>query len=164
VAESIEVVMNTLFDPEKNSSFSWPLKVKTDAEDNANEVIFKIQEQEGRWGIDATFIEAALSLWIFHIREDSGVRERQKRDREGMDGDWLRKEKDVGRKQRNIRLLGPDASSKQLRTDIGWWIGDINYEEVKAEGNARDNNATILGFLGVGSENQNFGMSHQVVV
>ena len=116
VAESIEIVLNTLFKKTDHSAFTWSLKVKIgDTDDNHRKIHFTVDKRGGTWETDATHIEAALSLWLFHIQKI--------KDKSKTGDDWLRKDKSLKRKI--IRLLGP-GGSEVLRRDIKWWIGDLD--------------------------------------
>jgi hypothetical protein len=148
VADSIETVMNNLFDKE-HTEFTWSLRVKvSDIEDNHGKIQFKVTKK-GTWEMDATHIEAALSLWLFHISETQ-----DKSTEEESGNDWLRKDKSLKRKI--IRLLGLDKS-KALSRDIKWWVGDVIPEDDKPKSNEGNNTqqrsgfASPVGFVGVES-------------
>jgi len=139
VADSIEVVMNTLFDDTEHTEFIWSLKVKVgDVEDNHG-IQFKVAKKE-MWEMDATHIEAALSLWLFHISETQ-----DKSTEEESGNDWLRKDKSLKRKI--IRLLGLDKS-KALSRDIKWWVGDMIRGDDKSKSNEGNNTQRRSGFAG----------------
>ena len=142
VAESIETVLNTLFKETDHSAFTWSLGVKVGANENGK-IHFKAgKKNNGTWEMDATHIEAALSLWLFHIHEAGGA----DGNKESAD-DWLRKDKSS--KQKIKRLLGP-GGSEALRRDIKWWIGDIGD---MAQGDRSDEVSSEfagpVGFVGV---------------
>ena len=121
VASSIEVVMNTLFN-DKKGGFTWSLGVEVD--EKAAEISLRIERPslEQGWKIDATSIEAALSLWVYHIRStESSKKSTQK----GAVNDWLRD--DLELKREVVQLLGPDEPEKTLQRDIKWWVGDLIY-------------------------------------
>jgi hypothetical protein len=70
IADSIETVMNTLFDDTEHTIFTWSLKVKMgDTADNHSNIHFTVDKNKGMSEIDAIYIQAALSLWLFHINE-----------------------------------------------------------------------------------------------
>jgi hypothetical protein len=139
VADSIETVMNILFDHIKHMTFTWSLKVKID--DIDRKIYFKVNKNNEMWEMDATHIEAALSLWLFHIYE---TQDESKKEEFG--NDWLRKDKSLKRKI--MRLLGPSAS-EALRRDIKWWVGNI----IKTKSNESLGFASRVGFVGVESSN-----------
>ena len=144
VADSIEIVLNTLFNGAKHSAFTWSLKVKIGDTDNDNRKIhFQVDKNNGIWEMDATHIEAALSLWLFHIHE---TKDENKRGR-SMD-DWLRKDKSLKRKI--TRLLGP-GGSKALRRNIKWWIGDLDESKEGSDVRQGSGFAGPIGFVGVGT-------------
>ena len=147
VADSIEILMNHpgLF-PGKLQSLTWFLAVKTDGGTD-DKIQFTAKRNPDKWHIDATYIEAALSLWLLHIRETETAK-----DGNTPKGDWLRKAKSSKRKI--IRLLGLDGSL--LRRDIGWWIGDIDEEAAPPNSDGSDGQSQVstspVGFLGVMSD------------
>ncbi|KAF8536309.1 hypothetical protein BDD12DRAFT_291003 [Trichophaea hybrida] len=137
VADSIEIVLNTLFDHTNHSAFTWSLKVRIG--DIDGKIRFKVDKNigiNGMWEMDATHIEAALSLWLFHIHEKDESKKEESRN------DWLRKDKSLKRKIR--RLLGP-GGSEALHRDIKWWIGDI---DDKTKSNESNNVRQSSGFAG----------------
>jgi len=139
VADSIEVVMNTLFDDTEHTEFVWSLKVKLgDIEDNHG-IQFKVAKKE-MWEMDATHIEAALSLWLFHISETQ-----DKSTEKESGNDWLRKDKSLKRKI--IGLLGP-GKSEALSRDIKWWVGEIIRGDDKPKSNDGNNAQRSSGFTG----------------
>lgn len=63
VADSIETVMNTLFDDTERTAFTWSLNVKVgNIEDSREKIHFRVIRNNELWKMDATHIEAALSL------------------------------------------------------------------------------------------------------
>ncbi|KAF8241183.1 hypothetical protein K440DRAFT_638066, partial [Wilcoxina mikolae CBS 423.85] len=141
VADSIEIVLNTLFDHTDHSAFTWSLKVQIgDIDDNHGKIHFKVDKNNGMWEMDATHIEAALSLWLFHIHETQ-----DKSKKEESRNDWLRKDKSLKRKI--MRLLGP-GGSEALRRDIKWWVGDMIYRDDKTKSNESNNVRQSSGFAG----------------
>jgi hypothetical protein len=141
VAKSIEVVMNTLVNDGIETNFVWFLKVQIDGKEA--QISFQIDKPKSKWKIDATYIEAALSLWIFHIRENEA--DQKSDDKKGSDVDWLREDVELNRTV--VQILGPDTPSKGLRRDINWWIG-----EVTNKNNGDNKNVTgPLGFIGIES-------------
>ena len=83
--------------------------------------IEKPSSEQG-WKIDATSIEAALSLWVYHIRS---IESSKKSTNRGGVSDWLRD--DLELKREVVRLLGPDEREETLQRDIKWWVGDLVY-------------------------------------
>ncbi|KAF8535428.1 hypothetical protein BDD12DRAFT_892990 [Trichophaea hybrida] len=141
VADSIEIVLNTLFDHTDHSAFTWSLKVKIgDIDDNHGKIHFKVDKNNGMWEMDATHIEAALSLWLSRIHETQ-----DKSMKEESGNDWLRKDKSLKRKI--MRLLGP-GGSEALRRDIKWWVGDMIYRDDKIKSNEGNNVRQSSGFAG----------------
>ena len=138
VANSIEILMNhsDLF-PQKLQSLTWSLMVKTDG-GSPEKIQFTAKRNPDKWHIDATYIEAALSLWLLHIHENEMARNGN-----APEEDWLRKVKSSG--GGIIRILGRDEPS--LRRDIGWWIRDIDME-ADLSGLTQES-AILVGFSGV---------------
>ena len=121
VVSSIEAVMNTLFN-DKRGGFTWSLGVEVD--EKAAEISLRIEKpsSEQGWKIDATSIEAALSLWVYDIRS---IESSKKSTKKGAVNDWLRD--DLELKREVVQLLGPDEPEKTLQRDIKWWVGDLIY-------------------------------------
>ncbi|CCX17138.1 Similar to hypothetical protein [Tuber melanosporum Mel28]; acc. no. XP_002841517, partial [Pyronema omphalodes CBS 100304] len=133
VAKSISAVLETLLprndeETKEIESFSWFLKVELDY-GVVEEIEFRAyRNTHENWKVDTTEIEAALSLWIFHIDEvrDIALHERAAEEetlkRTGQWNDWM--QKDWGLGGQVIRLLGVDNADGSLRRDIGWWMGN----------------------------------------
>jgi len=165
VAAAIAEVMNTFVQVDGNERevFYWFLEVEvgtilsTEGSDigDSNQLMhfedgrtksrikFKVRYTEKcRWMADATEIEAALSLWICHIREREQL-QRLRQDKNTGDGkssDWL--QENLSLKTKTIRLLGPDTEN--LKRDLQWWIGDVG-EFIEPE----NPNDQPLGFIGL---------------
>lgn len=148
VADSIEVVMNALYDNSEHTRFTWALKVKigeiNDKPKTVEDIHFMVEKLDRKWKIDATYIEAALSLWLFRIHEADA--DQHKENQKKTDYDWLRKDKDVRRKI--VRLIG---SGESLQRDIKWWIGDMVGEDSqhKSNNDRQDSEFGPLGFVNV---------------
>ncbi|KAI5851794.1 hypothetical protein BZA05DRAFT_473941 [Tricharina praecox] len=131
MARSIAVVLDTLFsgeDVNETESFYWFLNVQLHDRDvkKIERIKFRAYKNPGEnWKADATEIEAALSLWLFHIREIQAISRHDRTEEEdalkgsGKENDWL--QKDVELSQKVVRLLGLDTAS--LQRDIGRWVG-----------------------------------------
>jgi len=173
VASSIDTVMNTLFKGSKWNVFMWYMKVLSGGKEQ--NVYFEVRkDKNGKWKTDATAIEAALSLWIFHIH-DTKTKDKLSATKNEADSDWLRR--DVELKQEIIRLLGPDTSTKELRRDISWWIGDdivrggeddetirdtdVEDHSGKSDKKASKGSVDLVGFLGLGSHEETSGKPRQ---
>jgi len=165
VAGAIAAVMNTLLpaDGLDSAVFYWILAVEVGPElvvrvtttrpsedgKTKSRIKFKVKyTKRGGWTANTTEIEAALSLWIYHIRERERERKRSQRLRqdeetgEGTGSDWL--QEDMSLRTKNIRLLGPDTAN--LRRDLRWWIGDVG-EFIQPENLEGDGQP--LGFMGL---------------
>ena len=147
VANSIEIVLNTLFEEGDRTEFIWSLKVEIGDSDHG-EIRFKVGRNGTVWKMDATYIEAALSLWLFHIyvnKDDESKKEEEGGEKGESEDDWLRKDKSS--KRNIIRLLGP-GGSETLRRDIKWWIGDIGNKIYRDKGNEGSDVRQGPGFAG----------------
>jgi len=130
VACAIVTVINTLVVDNEPSEFSWFLnvavgktdpKVHTTGSQTNQKIEFKVQRptKQGEWIADATEIEAALSLWIYHIRERETSHLRQEDDQHitrggGKSSDWV--QRDVLLVRKSTRLL--DATTPSLERDL----------------------------------------------
>ena len=149
VADSIEIVLNTLFKETDNSEFTWSLKVKIGGtDDNHGKIHFTVKKRDGTWETDATYIEAALSLWLFHIRqtEKKSKTGDKTEDMSNTGDDWLRRHKSLERKI--IRLLG-HGKSDILQRDLKWWIRDIDESKESSSVPQGSRFAGPVGFVGV---------------
>jgi hypothetical protein len=150
---------------EGTESFSWFLKVQLDygAIEECEEIEFRAHKKLGKsWKPDATEIEAALSLWLFHIHELRDIArqravEEEARKGSGQGNDWM--QKDEGLDRQVIRLLGVVDDDASLRRDIGWWIGNdigpITYPAAKIGTKDDVKGLGPIGFLGWESEVKN---------
>lgn len=186
VARAIGVTLDTLFPHDhigadtnvKNvaEKFSWFLKVQL--HDKKAEKFERIEfhaykSPGGRWKADGAEIEAAVSLWLFHIHEMRAISLQEMVSKgeaakgSGTENDWL--EKDVELSQKIVRLLGPGDTS--LRRDIGWWIGNDVGLALHLGGLPRDEIVGTkdtpkgfpgfsgpIGFLGLESEEQSINI------
>jgi hypothetical protein len=151
----------------------WYMKVLSGGKEQ--NVYFEVRkDKNGKWKTDATAIEAALSLWIFHIH-DTKTTDKLSVTKNEADSDWLRR--DVELKREIIRLLGPDTSTKELRRDISWWIGDdivrggeddetirdtdVEDHNGKSDKKASKGSVDLVGFLGLESHEETSGKPRQ---
>jgi hypothetical protein len=120
LANSIEVVLNTLLQPSAES-FKWGIDVYFG--DEPQRVQMTVNKNEKRaFHVSLTEIEALLSMWLQHVRlrelrdqtKESKSKQEESNSKQGVD--WLRRKT---RKQ-NLRVLGQDSSS--LRRDLKWWL------------------------------------------
>ena len=109
--------------PTSEKVFTWSLPVQLNGSS-----IQKIQLQATKkgtdpWTVDATEIDALLSLWLFHIHEVRNAFIKRKDDgaNKTYNGDWL--QQDVQQIE-VIRLLGPSAAD--FRRNVGFWVGSDN--------------------------------------
>jgi len=160
IASAISVAMNTL--ELKGNEFCWYLNVEAGEKEpthgnavrsqtligNTNQRIkFRVRSMKrGEWVADATEIEAALSLWIFHIRKRQKSRaDEAKTTDERHSSDWLQEDMSLARK--STRLLGPDTEI--FKRDLKWWIGDV--EEFNVSEYTKTDGHTLVGFRGLES-------------
>jgi hypothetical protein len=159
VAKAIELIMNRLVD--------WPAPVcilrlrvnlrrpnspgGRETPNTDQEIEFAFTKKGATWKVDATEIEAALSLWQYHIF-------RQPRRPPLKSGeDWLRAA-DRELSSKCHRVLGRTTGA--LEQDLGWWIHeDSARENRKADSSSISEDAMWWGFdgleTGVDSVNNN---------
>ena len=122
VAFAIEVVMNTLFSPSRFQTFTWKLNVRCGGSnsESVQQVRLRARKSENNvWEADATWIDAVLSLWIYHVRQAESSR-RLSGSGKRSKPDWMRHGDGALRKP-NIRLLGPDTAMTHRCLD--WYVG-----------------------------------------
>ena len=164
VAESIEVVMDGLLGKETKNLFTWPVRVQVHGSATGETLIhFTINRdrEDGRWKIDTTSIEAALSLWAFHIRAAEAAN-KKRAPKNGPPADWLRDDTEM---KRIIRLLGPAHRSDDVPEDIRirWWIGETAGEPSNDE---MGFHGPVVGFVDLKSdgESQVKGNPHRSMI
>ena len=159
VARAIGVVMNTFFNNHPTGSFTWFLRVQIGDKEDKIPLQIRKPESNLEWEIDATYIDAALSLWVFHIRTTEARREKEKekgREEKSFDMDWLQEH--VQQKRQVFQLLGLDKASEALRRDIKWWIGDVISESAVPQ---IQELTGMVGFVNKKSEEQASGIPNQ---
>lgn len=128
LARAITITLNTLLKdaPDDLKTFSWSLDVQLeDSIEQLKLTATKDSTSLSGWTVDATELEAILSLWIFHIHELSAIAlENMAEEGENIKGvgkqtDWL--QTDFASVQQIVRLLGRDSPS--LWRDLAWWMG-----------------------------------------
>lgn len=119
-ARAIEIALDELSGTfgndlrQSTGGFSWRMRIGT------NWVDFHVEQSGRNWKALADEVDAALSLWIYHIKcsnlhsegaipESLTVQD---------DDSWLRTKGKTPK--RSLRLLG--SSSKRLEQDLRWWI------------------------------------------
>ncbi|KAI9770168.1 MAG: hypothetical protein M1839_003270 [Geoglossum umbratile] len=142
VAIAIETVMNTFLD--RGLRFTWSVEVKVGGK--SEKIDFTVSREEEGWHAEESEIEAALSLWIFHIRHQK----QKDQEHEGYVGEELSKRRlqrrDPVRGGRYRRVLGPGQEA--LRRDLDWWVGTGVATEVKTSEPAD----ILTGFSGLKTE------------
>lgn len=120
VSEAIEAVMNGLCGPEISETFVWSLLIGSKNESGAliqEAVEFEVtKEKGGIWKSDPTFIDAALSLWLYQIRHSRSLK-------------ISNHPVDISPRQEILRTVGVIHKSKGLMDtplgrDLLWWIGE----------------------------------------
>jgi hypothetical protein len=133
VAAAIEKVMNKFNHLHRNSTkwdnshFTWTLDVRVARSalklsknyESTEKIQFVVKKKEGRWTVDSTVIEAAISLWLFHYQQESESLEEEQRSTKNKT-DWLRPDNATGLPAL-FRVLGPNTGL--IRRDVRWWIG-----------------------------------------
>lgn len=154
VSQSISVVMRILFGNDPNMSpFVWCLKVQVG--DEPQSIEFRVENIMGKWKADATKIEAALSLWMFHIwleetRNGSNLKSNWVRKR--TDADWLQQDPEL--RHQVIRVLGPNTDD--FRKDLKWWLGNSIDEIIPQQPLGFSG---PIGFVGLESQTEGWGKS-----
>jgi hypothetical protein len=116
--------METLFVNEVDKpDFEWHLKVQAEGEGDQRPdshapgqiIKFEVKNNAGRWKADATVIEAAISLWMYHIHRLE-VRSGAQDNKSGgnIDPDWLQQNLELRR-----RLSGSWAQIPMISREIG---------------------------------------------
>ncbi|RYP44949.1 hypothetical protein DL768_008642 [Monosporascus sp. mg162] len=123
VTRAIEATMDALFGPSLRGDFTWLLEAhyaRLDIHGDTQPVQFRLEQHNGAWKAFADEIEAALSLWLYAVREEEQHRYQQMQERleAGEDDAWLRTQGLVAKQ--SLRLLGP--STPTLHRDLQWWM------------------------------------------
>jgi hypothetical protein len=157
VAGAIVAIMNTLI-PRTGAEFSWYLQFEMVMSGSQNEtesrngtldrtIKFTVRNmKQGGWAIDASEIEAALSLWIYsnkrrNLEREPYMGENSDTTIEGtLKGGWLEYEK---RKTQSIRVLGPNT--EHLNRDLKRWIRNIDLDM------SINRRHLVVGFIGLRS-------------
>jgi len=121
-ATAIEVVMNTLFIPQRNSGrkeMSWSINGHARGEMKSS-IYLMIKLEDGRWKANVAEIEAIMSLWRYSVEED----EQANADEDSwiaISNERLR-HGSAGLRKRSIRLLG--RKEKYYLTNLQLYLGD----------------------------------------
>lgn len=123
LARAIEITLDTLFN-HSSENLSWSLPVHHEL------IRFRLERLNGSWKAFADELEAALSLWLYHINNAEENDQKQPGDDKSNgtskahnakdDDAWLRIGGTVDK--RNLRLLGHD--SPRLYQDLIWSMPD----------------------------------------
>jgi ankyrin repeat protein len=121
VAGAIENAMDALLGDSHSSqnfpNFTWSVKVQTGPAGEEEWINFTVRNENGHWKADATEIEAALSLWLYHVQETERLKAGEGNVQETTD--WLR-DGDTAVHRKSTRFLGPKDGI--LEMDLGWWL------------------------------------------
>ena len=119
LSKSISAVLDILLPQSKK--FIWPLTIQL--EDMSTQTI-KLKALNNKcWSVDATQIDAVLSLWLFHIKERRVILLKKQEIKDtNKDVDWL--QQGVEQRRQVSRLLGP--ADADFRRNVGLWIGSDN--------------------------------------
>ncbi|KAA8894727.1 hypothetical protein FN846DRAFT_785993 [Sphaerosporella brunnea] len=151
VASAISTIMEKLAitPPTEAGIFYWCLDASFTEKD---QIGFAVSQSDGKWEADATAIEAAISLWAFHIRTTEECEKTQKSvdiatsTQDRSHHDWLQEDTLLRRQTR--RILGP--KTKALLMDLSLWIGDhLNPQPLETGDRATEEKETFLGFVGL---------------
>ncbi|KAI5819248.1 hypothetical protein BZA77DRAFT_377736, partial [Pyronema omphalodes] len=111
LASAIESVMQTFFDGETSSDehlhnavvFTWILKIEVDGQIEDVHLIVRRSDEDAKWRIRVSELEALLSLWMFDFQSYPTVL-------------------DSFKSNSRTRVLGPRTSG--LNRDLRWWMSD----------------------------------------
>jgi hypothetical protein len=104
--------MSSLFDDIEGIAFTWSLDANVgNIKDSREKIHFRVVRNNALWKMDATHIEAALSLWLDYIyeRDNESVQEES-------GNDWLRQDKSLKRDYSTLRSGG----LMQRYNVVGW--------------------------------------------
>jgi len=156
-AGAIEAIMNTLI-PHTGAEFSWYLQVEMEMSKSQNEteslngtldgtIKFTVRNMEqGGWAVDASEIEAALSLWIYSNKRRDLLREFYMGGNSDttIEGTLKRGLLEYEKwKTQSIRVLGPNT--EHLNRDLKRWIRNIDLDK------SINPRHLVVGFIGLRS-------------
>lgn len=143
LSKSMSAVLDILLPESKE--FIWPLTIQLEGL-STQTIKLKALNNKPRpwsrdascpgqcWSMDATQIDAVLSLWLFYIKKRRVIlSKKQETKGTNKDGDWL--QQGVEQRRQVSRLLGP--ADADFRRNVGLWIGSDNDRglEVQPRGN-----------------------------
>ncbi|KAH0541543.1 hypothetical protein FGG08_004018, partial [Glutinoglossum americanum] len=162
VANAIEVIMNKLLPSVEfegravQQTFIWRLGVSYGTRQEIGFTVTQVTRGQIKlWRVDATEIEAALSLWNYHFwRKYYDLKTRQQ---DSGQYDWLRSAKNIMARPCR-RVLGPNTDA--LHQDLAWWIGDGVAQESRAGYEGQSTEVGLrLGFSGLEPNSDSSGKS-----
>ncbi|RSM09365.1 hypothetical protein CEP52_004221 [Fusarium oligoseptatum] len=121
-ARAIEIALDELsrtFEEDLGQAtgrFSWRMQI------GSNWIDFHVEQSGRNRKVLADEIDAALSLWIYHIKCTNHPVTPEPSTTE-QDDSWLRTRGETPK--RSLRLLG--SSSKRLEQDLRWWVPDQEF-------------------------------------
>ncbi len=133
LARSIEITMDALFTKSPPQSLSWTIAVSGEA------VQFRMEKPlNGSWKAYADELEAALSLWLYSVRNKEDSQVVDEGDEDGLhmigkekSGDPIRHEYNDSRDDGWLRKKGTttkpslhilDSFTERLQQDLRWWM------------------------------------------
>jgi hypothetical protein len=127
LARAMECTMNALDAcfPGSSKSSSW--KLETSYRRRREAIHIPLSKEIGGWKVDASEIEAILSLWLSSVQEDEYLQDQynllnariiSKLQQPKSQDEWLRSEATIAK--RSLRLFGESTTS--LVRDLRWWV------------------------------------------
>jgi ankyrin repeat protein len=117
LARAIEVTMDALFGSSPNDNFTWCPRAQyaqSDSKTDSQPIYFRLEQKNGYWKAYPDEIEAALSLWLYSVREREQEKNVVPRPSPPKDGTWFRA------KERSVQLLG--SYTQGVHRDLWWWM------------------------------------------
>ncbi|KAL2117075.1 hypothetical protein VTJ04DRAFT_9243 [Mycothermus thermophilus] len=127
LARAVEVVMNTLVGTAiKDEVVTWSLPaIDSSGIIRPDSVTFRIEKIDGRWRAFADELDAALSLWLYSVKDV--IPTKPKGSAKG--DEWLRTKETLDRA--SLRLLG--QRTEALIRDLQWWAPEIASRVIDVE-------------------------------
>ena len=127
LARAIEVAMGALFSPSLHDDLTWSLKVhcgRLDTQPDTQPIHFQLKQINGTWEADEDGIEAALSMWLYSMRDKEQDQHQQGHEQQESPGNLFpnggaRLHTKGSSVNPGLRLLG--LNSVALRRDLQWW-------------------------------------------
>ncbi|KAL1839402.1 hypothetical protein VTJ49DRAFT_1533 [Mycothermus thermophilus] len=136
LARAIEVVMDTLFGPDMilDSVVTWSLPaINSSGSICPDSLTFCIEMRDGRWKAFADELDAALSLWLYSVK-DFITTVNAKGD------EWLRTKGTL--EKSSLRLLG--QRTETLNRDLHWWAPEAASRVIEVQEFGQEIDANMM--------------------